>query len=364
MADGTAIEWTHRAGTKGETWNPIRARNKASGKVGHFCVKVSAGCANCYAERLQMPLFGNDVRYAAQDLARVDVYVDEKMLTQPLRWAAPRTVFVCSMTDLFGDWVTDTMLDNIFAVMTAAPQHTFQVLTKRPKRMRDYLSDPRTSGRIAEQIVEASWAKLVSAKDQETADSRIPSLLATPAAIRFLSVEPLLGAVDLTGALPQVHHHPDNNLSSPATRLAIGQIIKAAAKKLGGAPTVDWVIGGGESGPKARPTHPAWGKALQAQCAYAGVPFFWKQNGEWAPVSELGETDDLYYPAPSPRDPEVGRRCRVGTMVMDADGTTHDFLAPTAFRGAGAMMMMRAGKKRTGRTLGGQLYSEFPETKP
>ena len=134
MADGSKIEWCD------SSWNPIRARNRETGGVGHYCVHVSEGCRNCYAERMQ-PRFRNPIRYAAQDREKVDLFLDEKTLTQPLHWRKPRHVFVCSMTDLFLDDHLDEWIDCVFAVMALAPQHVYQVLTKRPERMREYLTD-------------------------------------------------------------------------------------------------------------------------------------------------------------------------------------------------------------------------------
>ena len=108
MGDRSAIEWTDA------TWTPIRARNRETGRVGHFCIHKSPGCANCYAERMQ-PRFGNPVRFAAQDADKVELFLDEKTLTQPLRWRKPRTIFVCSMTDLFLESVPDEWIDRVFA---------------------------------------------------------------------------------------------------------------------------------------------------------------------------------------------------------------------------------------------------------
>jgi protein gp37 len=172
------------------------------------------------------------------------------MLTQPLRWKKPRKIFVCSMTDLFADFVTDEMLDKIFAVMALTPQHTYQVLTKRAARMRDIgtaIGRCRTSGS----------ASRPSASRKPT--NAIPLLLETPAAVRFISAEPLLGPIDL---------HP------------LGCGTNALTSSTG--PNLDWVIAGGESGPHARPMHPDWARSLRDQCQDAGVAFFFKQWGEWA----------------------------------------------------------------------------------
>ena len=132
MGDHSKIEWTDA------TWNPIRARRRDTGKVGWFCTHASDGCTHCYAETLNHRL-GTSIDYRAQDLAKVEIFLDEKMLKQPLRWRRPRRIFVGSMTDLFGEFVPDAMLDCIYAVMAMCPQHTFLLLTKRAGRMRDYL---------------------------------------------------------------------------------------------------------------------------------------------------------------------------------------------------------------------------------
>jgi len=209
------IEWTTN------TWNPIRAVNRETGGRGHFCEHVSEGCRHCYAERMQ-PRFNNPVRFAAQDRDKVDLVLDDDVLTKPLRWRKPRRVFVCSMTDLFLDHHPDAWLDRVFAVMALCPQHTFQVLTKRPERMRAYMMAAAAAGRIGDAVqplrtddnrvvgplphVEpgARWWPLanvwlgVSVENQATAAARAHALLDTPAAVRFVSYEPALGPVDWT----------------------------------------------------------------------------------------------------------------------------------------------------------------------
>jgi protein gp37 len=308
----TAIEWTHRPGTIGVTWNPIRALNHATGKVGHFCVHESAGCAHCYAEAWQKRL-GNPVRYAAQDRDKVAIFLDERVLAAPLAWrqarrsapdsasrkgapqrgARPRTAFVCSMTDLFGDFHDDETIDRVFAAMALAPQHTFIVLTKRSARMRAYLDSRNGMGNTdlcrAINLVPAHlgdrhgalemplpnvWLG-VSVEDQATADRRIPDLLSTPAALRFISAEPLLGPIDLTNLDP-------TGTARPAGTHGISAVWREGAA-IGLRPMLDWVIAGGESGAKARPMHPDWARSLRDQCQVAGVAFFFKQWGAWVP---------------------------------------------------------------------------------
>src|ERR1051325_7770043 len=138
----TKIEWTRNAdGTAGKTWNPIRARRISNDERGWYCEHVSEGCRNCYAEKMNRnTYFGNGLEYKPATLPQVELFLDEKILQQPLHWSKPQNVFPCSMTDLFGRWVKDEWLDQIFAVMALAKQHTFQVLTKRPERMREYVT--------------------------------------------------------------------------------------------------------------------------------------------------------------------------------------------------------------------------------
>lgn len=287
MADNSKIEWT------GSTWNPIR--NRETGKLGHFCIHESPGCKNCYAERLQVR-FQNPVRFAAQDQDKVEVFLDEDVLTQPLRWKKPRTIFPCSMTDLFGPFVTDAMLDRIFAVMALTPQHTYQVLTKRSARMREYcaalVSGERSiwaaareegldAARVAAVMADSQWGSSdayerqplpnvwlgVSAENQHWLMQRACDLVETPAAIRWLSCEPLLGQLDVepfvlpprqwsnSWANNYPFHYPKNR--------------------------IEWIVAGGESGPGARGSTDeveAWMRSLRDQCAGAGVAFFGKQN--------------------------------------------------------------------------------------
>jgi protein gp37 len=259
VADGTGIEWTEA------TWNPL---------VG--CTKVSPGCDNCYAETLVNRFAGSNKAFPN----RFDVVTmrDERMLTQPLRWARPRRIFVNSLSDLFHKDVPDEFIGEVFAVMALAPRHTFQLLTKRHGRMRSLLGDrdwvqdyvaPAIAQRVDEQELDdqhlakaqPDWWPLpnvwlgVSVEDQHWADIRIPALLNTPAAVRWISAEPLLGPVDLCSLLTDPH--------------------RSNAYPTG----LDWVVVGGESGPGARPMVPAWALSLRDQCTAAGVPFLFKQWG-------------------------------------------------------------------------------------
>lgn len=318
MADGSSIEWTE------STWNPVAG-----------CSILSPGCTHCYAmgmaariEKMMAPL-GKPTPYAGLTKpskagpvwnGRMAVAPDET-LTQPLRWKRPRRIFVNSMSDLFHEGVADETIDRIFAVMALSPQHTFQVLTKRAKRMREYFAErwqgiPAQRFKVGDTVIDmpaggetgrehqveaacedifrmvpamidtdndALWdakgsLKIrryrwplpnvwlgVSTEDQARADERIPHLYHTPAAKRFISAEPLLGPIDLMEVIP-----------NPLIWGPVHGITRS----------LDWVIAGGESGPRARPMHPDWARGLRDQCAAAGVSFFMKQMTKKAAIPD------------------------------------------------------------------------------
>ena len=282
----SAIQWTDFP------WNPLRAR--FGGKVGWSCVKVSEGCAHCYAEQQNRTarFGGTGLNYTVRSDEKVEHFLDEKTLAQPLHWCKPRRVFVCSMTDLFGEWVTDEQIDRVFAVMALTPQHTFQVLTKRPERMRAYLASEVLRAPMAgiEEVADrmANGLRLrlpdpmpwplpnvwlgTSVENQRCADERIPHVLATLAAVHFISVEPLLEAMNLRGYRDPVKRTNDANYLSPT--LCVDEHGALYER-----PALDWVVAGGESGPHARPFDLGWARSLRDQCAAAGVPFFMKQVG-------------------------------------------------------------------------------------
>lgn len=228
MSGKSAIEWTEA------TWNPVTG-----------CEKISAGCKHCYAERFAERFRGTPGHPYARGF---DLTLRYERLTQPLSWKRPRLIFVGSMTDLFQEDVPDAYLDQILAVMYAADQHCYQILTKRPARMARYLQ--------SRWLVPNGWAPPnihvgTSIENQDVARRRIESLRNTPAALRFLSIEPLLGPVDLNGLLDGI----------------------------------GWVIVGGESGPQARPMRADWARGVRDACAEAGIPFFFKQWGGLRPKS-------------------------------------------------------------------------------
>ena len=343
MADSSKIEWTDA------TWNPVTG-----------CTVLSPGCQFCYAQdlaggRLQhhpsragltkpgpngRPIWNGKVRF------------NEGWLNQPLRWRRPRTIFVCAHGDLFHEDVPDEWIDKVFAVMALAPQHTFQVLTKRAERMHEFLTRPVQGGwagrahtvdddgtvrdmtdarfRLFQVVPDllpkcppaalnraSEWQDehypegdgfvrrwplpnvwLGSSVEDRARKDRINHLRDTPAAVRFLSLEPLLedlGALDLTG--------------------------------------IDWVIVGGESGSNARPMHPDWVRSLRDQCQAAGVPFFFKQWGQW---------DWLEHQTYA--DAEVIANHRKARYEHHSCGRT----------------AIKVGKKAAGRELDGRTWDEMP----
>lgn len=370
MADRSAIEWTDAS------WNPIRARvmdiqSDGSGKerIGWHCEHISDGCRNCYAEAFNRRLgTGRDFKPGERfrddkvgyNNGEVKVFLEETMLTQPLRWKKPRKIFVCSMTDAFADFVTDEMLDRMFAVMALAPQHTFQVLTKRAERMQRWFApfDRRRADGLGTAVLQLGYTGPlellpwplpnvwlgISAERQAEADERIPLLLETPAAKRFISAEPLLGPIDLH-ALPfpkscDCEGHSPRLNSLDASVHCAGCCEGPEAIDIG---KLDWVIAGGESGRNARAMHPDWARGLRDQCRDAGVAFFFKQWGEWAPST--------------PEEAEANPHS--GWQAMAAH--PHVAKAAELYPEAGAKFVARVGKKAAGRLLDGIEHSDFPK---
>jgi protein gp37 len=299
---GSRIEWT------GRTWNPVTG-----------CTEVSPGCDNCYARTFAERWRGTPGHPYERGF---DVQLRHARLLQPLRWAGAQTVFVNSMSDLFHADVPEEFIAHVFAVMGLCG-HTFQVLTKRHGRARALLNDPEFRQLvldIAEATVEEvpaaanrevprSWPLPnvwlgVSAETQQWADIRIPALLATPAAVRFVSAEPLLGPLDLSAwTRPQpgcFHTDSDGLCAHPLAgtpECHRGADCPVTPRYQG----IDWVIVGGESGPGARPLDPTWVADLVTHCTVTGVPVFVKQLGAvWARESGAGRgkgNDPLRWPA-------------------------------------------------------------------
>ena len=277
MSDGTGISWADA------TWNPV---------VG--CTKVSPGCDHCYAIRTAHRMTANPNPLVSQAYAGTEagdewtgkVNLLPGRLDQPLRWRKPRRIFVNAQSDLFHGAVPDDFIARVFAVMACTPRHTYQVLTKRHGRMRSLLRsddfrpavEDAMRGIVAAYRTERTWYAAwplpnlwlgLSVEDQSTADLRIPALLDTPAAVRWVSAEPLLGPVDLREWVHTPECLPGGDDGPPWC--TCGLFLSGG---------LDWVVVGGESGPGARPMHPEWARTLRDQCASTGVAFFFKQWGE------------------------------------------------------------------------------------
>ena len=370
MSDKTKIEWADA------TWNPVTG-----------CTRVSPGCENCYIDwappfRIEgrhftvpcehcggtgfEPMTGKFRDSHACSICKGEgearshaigsttgVRLHPERLDQPLRWKRPRKVFVNSLSDLFHVDVPDEYIARVWAVMALAPQHTFQVLTKRHGRMKALLNSDTFQRQVGDAIHGfvatgkpdrawyASWPLPnvwlgVTVEDQQHADLRIPALLVTPAAVRFLSCEPLLGPVVISSALQTVRSD-----GQPCTG-------------------IDWVIAGGESGRDARPMHPDWARALRDQCQNAGVPFLFKQWGEWVPVSQGRH-------APASTVGLTGSTPRGGHRVafFDRAGVERDTNELSTFRVPVEWAHLAlAGKKAAGRELDGRTWDEYPTRSP
>jgi protein gp37 len=292
----SSIEWTDKV------WNPVTG-----------CTKVSQGCKHCYAEGIAGRFFAKQYPPNADGSPRkfTDVRCHEERLDAPLHWRKPARIFVNSMSDLFHPDVPVEFIDRVFAMMALSPQHTFQVLTKRPQRMREFFAGAGRGGGVFN-----AWLG-VSVEDQATADARIPLLLQTPAAVRWISYEPALGPLDVQQALTYRRRDiPDGD---------------DGGRFLAGIQGVDWVVCGGESGPHARPMHPDWARSMRDQCQAAGVPFFFKQWGEWLPAMCDGAPIDGQHLNASDEPVRVGKKA-AGSLL---DGIEHkQFPAPQTSAGA------------------------------
>jgi protein gp37 len=368
MAEQSSIEWTDA------TWNPVTG-----------CSVVSPGCTNCYAMRLAGTRLkhhpsraGLTIDTKAGPVWNGQVRFNAEWLTQPLRWKRPRRIFVCAHGDLFHEDVPDEWIDKVFAVMALAPQHTFQVLTKRAARMREYLSDPELRARLVDAnwpIAEAHWKGTpqstfahmaaghrlahawplpnvwlgVSAEDQPRADERVPDLIFTPAAVRYVSVEPMIAPVDLTN-LPAPRVTPDDEVMNwRFNALFAGDyywFVDGLGYSEGGdgpdRPALDWVIVGGENGP--RPMHPDWVRKIRDDCAEAdATAFFFKQWGSHKPNATA-------------RVSEAGGNCPPFVAWPDgsiAHGTAEE-------HGGLGQPLNHVGKKAAGRLLDGVEHNAMP----
>lgn len=335
MSDGTGIEWATA------TWNPV---------VG--CSPASPGCEHCYAERMAGRLAGMaDAKQAKGEdpgaLAayravtkgtpqgrRWNGYTAEVVsaMEAPLHWRKPRVVFVVSMGDLFHISVPGAVRDAVFRVMARCPQHRFLLLTKRQRVAQRYLAGLQAAHRAGATEVVWPLANVglgVSVCTQIEADTKLPVLLATPASMRFVSLEPMLGEVHLSRWLC-------GNLAARIAATATHMPRPMTTPEY-----LDWVIAGGETGPGAWPMHPEWARKVRDDCKDYGVPFFFKQWGEWS----ASETDPVRLPG----------------FVSQAGAWSSTQLCGYGREHSGTVSIWRVGKKVAGRLLDGRTHDERPE---
>lgn len=300
MGDKTRISWTDA------TWNPTTG-----------CTKVSAGCKNCYAKREWARLSANpETVYFGREFEQVRTHPERTGI--PRRWRRPRRIFVDSMSDLFHEQVPDHFIYDVFASMQLAGHHRFQVLTKRAERMFKLVTQIRE-----DMSAFSDWSHIelgVSAEDQFTFEERAQWLLRLQWPVRFLSLEPLLGMIDMRGRTER--------RSADTQVISVPPVIEWPLSEF------QWIVTGGESGPGARPVHPKHVLWIRDQCALAGVPFHFKQWGEWVPTSAGAFTEAIQSKinsaeprrVPTYEWPDGTKAFRVGkkTAGRYLDGRTHD----------------------------------------
>ena len=343
MADHSNIEWTD------STFNPWEG-----------CTKVSPGCDNCYAEN-------RNARFAGGAAINWGAGVPRRRTSagnwqKPVTWNAKadeffrehgrrRRVFCASLADVFDNEVPDEWRADLFTLIRSTPKLEWLLLTKRIGNAQRMIEQAlRDQGEVDDERAGWPWGNVrigASIVDQEEAERDIAKLLRLGLP-NFLSMEPLLAGVDLTKVWV-----PNNLLRNMVP--ALGKI--------------DWVIVGGESGPGARPMHPEWVRSLRDQCEAAGVPFLFKQWGEWKPISQMDEAEhrQLYVSKVKAEQHEdqcniddiYGRRCTVPYTVVHLDGSMHGITEQDAFI-EGAMQTFKVGKKAAGRLLDGRTWDGFP----
>lgn len=340
----TSIEWTDKS------INPIRAR--LNGYDGHHCQKISDGCKHCYASNFQ-PRFGMPTFDKAVGRKMVEHYLDVSKFEQVLRRREPTKWFWSDMTDLFGEWVSFEWIAACVGVMLATPWHTHQILTKRSKRLLAFHRWVNQNG-DADRVVACQAARVlypsendrgahlmfehhaagewpppnvwwgVSAEDQNHANERVSRLLRCPAAVRFVSAEPLLGPIRF-GDVPGLN--------------LVGQAGLDLLRNF-------WVIVGGESGHGARPMAERWALSIRDQCERANVPFFFKQWGAWEPAGQVVEFEHGPIDAAGAEEGFSLRKKDAGHRIL--------------YRVVDGKWMRRVGKKKAGRLLDGRLYDGYP----
>lgn len=371
MGDKSKIEWTE------SSFNPVRG-----------CSRISPGCQNCYAERYAARFCGaGETDQSGEVILTAGPFhtfatrtpsgprwtgkvalIPEK-LTIPYHWKRGRRVFVCSLSDLFHEDLPFGSIALVWAAMAAAPQHDYQVLTKRASRLPEFFewlktvaashAATLTNGQPFTEldVLNFLWLQAggpcalpkqawplphvsvgVSVEDQPRADERIPHLLRTPAAARWISYEPALGPVDFENI----------NLNGDSLNALTGEVCSSETTCIcDDFPSLDWIVVGGESGPGARPMHPDWPRRVRDQCQKFGnqTPFFFKQNGEYLPASIAHQPSRLVW--------------------LNTDGRTINSGDPEEDEirsNDGWKCMGWVGKKAAGRVLDGRTWDEYPET--
>jgi len=313
----TRIEWAT------EVYNPVTG-----------CTPVSAGCEHCYARRMATRLRGrfgypqDDPFKVTLHPDRVDEYLDLPK-NHPYGWKKPRMVFCCSMGDFFHPQVPLEFQARVLNVMVKCPQHIFIILTKREEQLASFNRACGWSKKAYPNI----WLG-ISAEDQPNLDRRIIELLKVDAAKRIVSIEPMLGAVNLHSQqdwLPTLIPSTKTKLFSYRNNFIL---------------TIDWVICGGETGPGARPMHPDWPRQVKDQCVEAGVPFFFKSWGEWA----------IEHPENYCRLSK--RRFSHDSVGLLPDGSEYDPRQPDQFQVTTSLF--RIGKEKAGRLLDGKVWEQVP----
>ena len=301
------------------------------------CTEVSPGCTNCYAARMahrlaHIPSQKANYQGLTKKLPNGKIVWTGTVLLMPDRLneivanKKPTVYFIDSMSDLFHADVPVGFIYHAFAHFAKCPQHTFQILTKRADRMDEVLKGKNPLPNV--------WLG-VSVENQKAADERIPHLLQTPAAVRWLSCEPLLGPVHLRFIDAEAAGHKDlyriDALNGRHTDMR---------EPCGDLPKIDWVVVGGESGPNSRPMHPDWARGLRNQCAAANVPFFFKQWGNWAAIDMPWLAESIH-------------PCLQNEQWLD-------FTGGQDFNGLKVWRMRNVGKKSAGRLLNGVLHNQYP----
>lgn len=393
----TNIEWADLV------FNPFRG-----------CLKVSEGCKNCYAITTAHQLntrFKNAGNEAARKVAAKyegltkvltngeknwtgEVQVDYDTMMQPFKWKKGKRIFVNSMSDVFYEKISVADIAILFAVMFLTPQHTYMILTKRPERMNEVLNSEEFTRNVnfvvsnmkidlLKQKDVKGWLETtkeillsnellphcknicsfpfkniwlgVSVENQATANERIPLLLSTPAHIRFLSMEPLLGEVDLTEFYNENGYHQNFLTGQWFTKCNHEEVFPVKYGILNEQNKLDWVIVGGESGSKARPMNPRWVEKIQQDCEKANVPFFFKQWGEWIGLNNKNKyvpnlAESTFYYETMEEDELAVYEVKLNNIRRNLHMFPDD------------EMVLRVGKHKAGRLLNGKEFNEFPKT--